>query len=137
MDFKIAGTRGAITAIQLDVKLPIPLSILCEALEPAQVARGKILDVMEAEVREPRSEQRENSPRTGELSPLLFSFSSIFFSKFGYLLVSFLACSLLISGTMALEKESIGRIIGPSGTTIKSIQNKSGWTFFTILAFFL
>jgi len=36
MDFKIAGSRQGITAIQLDIKLPgIPLEVVCEALEPS------------------------------------------------------------------------------------------------------
>lgn len=66
MDFKIAGTRSGITAIQLDIKpCGIPLDILCEALEPAQVAREHILDHMEQEIREPNTEQKENAPRRG------------------------------------------------------------------------
>ena len=67
MDFKIAGSRLGVTAIQLDVKLPgVPLHILCEALAPAQHARCQILDCMEAEIAEPRKEKRDDAPRFGE-----------------------------------------------------------------------
>ena len=73
MDFKIAGTRNLITAIQLDIKLPgVPLNILLEALEPARSARGIILDKMEEELREPRKE-KANSPRTGRSSLQAFT----------------------------------------------------------------
>jgi len=45
MDFKIAGTRKGVTAIQLDIKpTGIPLDIICECLEPAHKGRLQILD---------------------------------------------------------------------------------------------
>ena len=47
MDFKVAGTRDFITALQLDTKLDgIPASVLAGALEQAKVARDTLLDVM-------------------------------------------------------------------------------------------
>ncbi len=47
MDFKVAGTRGFITALQLDTKLDgIPASVLAGALTQAKDARNTILDVM-------------------------------------------------------------------------------------------
>ncbi len=55
MDFKVAGTRKGITAIQLDIKLDgIPVPILVEALEGAKTARHQILDVIEKELAAPR-----------------------------------------------------------------------------------
>ena len=55
MDFKVAGTREGVTAIQMDVKVDgVPLPILAEALEKAKQARLKILDVIEAEIAKPR-----------------------------------------------------------------------------------
>lgn len=67
MDFKIAGTREGITAIQLDIKLPgVPLEVLCEALEPALAARTHVLSHMEARMAKPREEARETGPRSGE-----------------------------------------------------------------------
>jgi len=53
MDFKIAGTKDAVTAIQLDTKIPVPLSVLSEALDRAQTARGKIIGIMEEAMPEP------------------------------------------------------------------------------------
>ena len=47
MDFKVAGTRDFITALQLDTKLDgVPASVLAGALEQAKVARDTLLDVM-------------------------------------------------------------------------------------------
>ncbi|CAL5325699.1 unnamed protein product [Camellia sinensis] len=64
MDFKIAGTRNGITAIQLDIKpAGIPLNIICESLEPAFKARLQILDHMEQEINAPRTQDERNSPR--------------------------------------------------------------------------
>src|SRR5205085_909717 len=51
MDFKVAGTRKGITALQLDTKLEgIPDEVLSQALTQAKVARLKILDVIEEEI---------------------------------------------------------------------------------------
>ncbi|KAF3499600.1 hypothetical protein F2Q69_00044845 [Brassica cretica] len=58
MDFKIAGTRNGVTAIQLDIKpAGIPLDIVCESLENARKARLQILDHMEGEINSPRDQQ--------------------------------------------------------------------------------
>ena len=59
MDFKVAGTRNVITALQLDTKLDgIPASVLAAALTQAKAARLTILDVM-----------REAIDVPGEMSP--------------------------------------------------------------------
>jgi polyribonucleotide nucleotidyltransferase len=64
MDFKVAGTRQGITALQLDTKLDgIPDQVLANALKQAKEARFKILDVIEAEIPEPRSETAPTAPR--------------------------------------------------------------------------
>ncbi|NLE07028.1 MAG: polyribonucleotide nucleotidyltransferase [Parcubacteria group bacterium] len=64
MDFKVAGTREGVTAVQMDVKVNgIPLPILKEAFEKAKLARIKILDVIEAEIKEPRKEISPRAPR--------------------------------------------------------------------------
>jgi len=49
MDFKVAGSRKGVTAVQLDVKLAggVPLEVLEEAIDLATTARGQILDRME------------------------------------------------------------------------------------------
>ncbi|EOY02463.1 Polyribonucleotide nucleotidyltransferase, putative isoform 1 [Theobroma cacao] len=64
MDFKIAGTRNGVTAIQLDIKpAGIPLDIICDCLEPARKGRLQILDHMEREISAPRTQDDRNSPR--------------------------------------------------------------------------
>jgi polyribonucleotide nucleotidyltransferase len=64
MDFKVAGTRGVITALQLDMKIEgLPSDILRKALEQAKDARHHILDIMEDTISEPAAEVNENAPR--------------------------------------------------------------------------
>ena len=63
MDFKVAGTRKGITALQLDTKLDgIPDKVLSDALNQALDARLEILDVIEGEISEPRK-SNPNAPR--------------------------------------------------------------------------
>ena len=63
MDFKVAGTRDFITAIQLDTKLDgIPASVLAGALTQAKEARLTILDVMAQAISEP-DEMAPTAPR--------------------------------------------------------------------------
>jgi len=64
MDFKVAGTRNGITAVQMDVKVDgVPLKILAEALTAAKKARHTILDRIEQEIPEPRKSISPNAPR--------------------------------------------------------------------------
>lgn len=64
MDFKVAGTRDGVTAVQMDVKVAgISLNILKEAFEKAKAARIKILAVIENEIKEPRKELSPKAPR--------------------------------------------------------------------------
>jgi polyribonucleotide nucleotidyltransferase len=64
MDFKVAGTRNGITAIQLDVKIDgIDKKIVEEALERAKDARFKILDIIKKEIAEPRKELSPYAPK--------------------------------------------------------------------------
>lgn len=68
MDFKIAGTRKGVTAIQLDIKpAGIPLDIICKCLEHAHKGRLQILDHMEREISAPRTQDDRNSPRLATL----------------------------------------------------------------------
>jgi polyribonucleotide nucleotidyltransferase len=69
MDFKVAGTRQGITAIQMDVKVNgIPLKILGEAFEKAKVARMQILDLIEKEISKPRDHISPNAPEIVSLT---------------------------------------------------------------------
>lgn len=64
MDFKVAGTRNGITAIQLDIKVGgIPPQILKEALINAKKACVQILDVIEKEIPSPRKDISPNAPK--------------------------------------------------------------------------
>ena len=64
MDFKVAGTRRGITALQMDIKISgITSAILEEALAQAKVARFEILDVIESAIAEPRPELAPTAPK--------------------------------------------------------------------------
>ena len=64
MDFKVAGSAGVITALQLDTKIQgLPSEILREALSQAHEARLSILDAMAKVISEPRSEMNKWVPR--------------------------------------------------------------------------
>lgn len=64
MDFKVAGTREGITAIQLDTKTSgLSMSIVKETLEQAHTARLKVLDVMDAAIASPRENLSPFAPR--------------------------------------------------------------------------
>lgn len=64
MDFKVAGTREGITAIQMDIKIEgITREIMEIALKQAHSARMHIIDVMEKAISEPRKELHANAPK--------------------------------------------------------------------------
>ncbi len=64
MDFKVAGTRKGICALQMDIKIKgVNEKILKEALAQAKKARNKILDVMEDVISEPRKELSPYAPK--------------------------------------------------------------------------
>ena len=72
MDFKVAGTRKGITALQMDIKIKgVTREVLKEALDKAHKARMQILDVMEATIPEVRHELSPYAPkiRTMKISP--------------------------------------------------------------------
>ena len=64
MDFKVAGTRDGITALQMDMKIDgITREVLEESLNDAHSARMRILDVIESAIDKPRSDISEYAPR--------------------------------------------------------------------------
>ena len=64
MDFKVAGTKDGITALQMDIKISgITKEILQEALAQAKKARLEILDVIAKEIKEPRKEVSQYAPK--------------------------------------------------------------------------
>ena len=65
MDFKVAGTRDGICALQMDIKIKgITKEILKEALAQAKVARMEILDKIHAQIEAPRPEVSKYAPKT-------------------------------------------------------------------------
>jgi len=96
MDFKVAGTKEGITAIQLDMKAPgIAQDRIAATLAQAYKARCGILDQMAEVIAEPR-------PDTSDLAPRIMS--------------------------VKINPEKIGKVIGPGGKTIHSIQDETGAT---------
>ncbi len=64
MDFKVAGTRKGICALQMDIKIKgITKTIMKEALAQAKKARMQILDLMESVIPEPRKELSKYAPK--------------------------------------------------------------------------
>jgi polyribonucleotide nucleotidyltransferase len=64
MDFKVAGTRNGITALQMDIKIGgINAQIMAEALEQAKKGRLHILNVMDQAIEGPREELSPYAPR--------------------------------------------------------------------------
>ena len=65
MDFKVAGTREGICALQMDIKIKgITRDILDKALKQAKQARFEILDVMAKQIEKPREEVSKYAPKT-------------------------------------------------------------------------
>ena len=64
MDFKVAGTKDGVCALQMDIKIKgITKDILKEALEQAKKARLQVLDVMLGAIKEPRKEVSKYAPK--------------------------------------------------------------------------
>ena len=65
MDFKVAGTKDGICALQMDIKIKgVTKEILKEALEQAKKARLEILEVIKKQIPEPRKEVSKYAPKT-------------------------------------------------------------------------
>jgi polyribonucleotide nucleotidyltransferase len=100
MDFKVAGTRAGITALQMDIKIrSVDWSVLERALEQARVGRLHILDRMEEET---KNEFVEFRPRT-ELSRYAPRVKMI-----------------------TIKPDRIRDVIGPGGKVIRGIQDATG-----------
>jgi polyribonucleotide nucleotidyltransferase len=93
MDFKVAGTKDGITAIQLDIKAEgLDEDVMIKALEKARAARLQILDIMSKVIDKPR-------PLLSQYAPKLIS--------------------------IEIDPELIGKVIGPGGKMVKSIQEQT------------
>lgn len=72
MDFKVAGTRKGVNAIQMDLKIQnVSIELLKNALAQAKEARTQILDVMDAVIAQPRTDVSEYAPKIliGKIEP--------------------------------------------------------------------
>ncbi len=68
MDFKVAGTKDGICALQMDIKIDgITKDILVEALEQARIGRLQILNNMHATISEPRKELSKYAPKIKQI----------------------------------------------------------------------
>ena len=68
MDFKVAGTREGITALQMDIKVQgLDRKILGEAMAQAKKARMQILDVLEAAIDKPRDHVSKYAPKIAKI----------------------------------------------------------------------
>lgn len=64
MDFKVAGTRNGITALQLDIKVGgVPVQAIKDAMVQAKKGRLEILDVIEKEIPAPRADISPSAPK--------------------------------------------------------------------------
>ena len=64
MDFKVAGTRDGVTAVQMDIKIGgVTRAIMQQALEQARTARLHILDCMDGALASPRADLSSHAPR--------------------------------------------------------------------------
>ena len=69
MDFKVAGSRDGITAIQMDLKIDgLPLDLMSEALNQARAGRIHILDEMKKEMDVHREKLSVHAPKIGQSS---------------------------------------------------------------------
>ncbi|XP_021946408.1 polyribonucleotide nucleotidyltransferase 1, mitochondrial [Folsomia candida] len=63
MDFKLAGTRKGITALQADLKIPgLPLKVVMEAVLQGTDAKNEILEIMKQTIAAPRTIKKDNMP---------------------------------------------------------------------------
>ena len=101
MDFKVAGTRKGVTAVQMDIKVrSVDWAVMERALEQARVGRLHILDCMESETREvlggkfeARADVASHAPRMSQLR---------------------------------IKPDRIRDVIGPGGRVIRAIQEATG-----------
>src|SRR5690349_18969654 len=69
MDFKVAGTRAGITALQMDIKVGgVSVGLMRQALEQARKARLEILDIMDRTLTEHRATMSQYAPRLFQLT---------------------------------------------------------------------
>jgi polyribonucleotide nucleotidyltransferase len=94
MDFKVAGTRNGVTALQMDIKIRgLSYDLMKEALAQAREARLYVLERMLQTIDKPR-------PHLSPYAPRII--------------------------TIHIDPDKIGKVIGPGGKVIRSIQEETG-----------
>lgn len=69
MDFKMAGTRTGVTALQADIKLAgVPVQVVTDALRRATDAKSEILDIMERTISKARNDKKDIWPVSHKLN---------------------------------------------------------------------
>ena len=100
MDFKVAGTRGGVTALQMDIKIPaVDWEVMERALEQARAGRLHILDAMEREIGSELSGLSAR-PELSRYAPRL--------------------------EVIWIKPDRIRDVIGPGGRVIRAIQETTG-----------
>ncbi|OGG63587.1 polyribonucleotide nucleotidyltransferase [Candidatus Kaiserbacteria bacterium RIFCSPHIGHO2_02_FULL_50_9] len=126
MDFKVAGTRNGISAIQLDVKVDgVPISILAEALLKAKEARSSILDVIEKEIPAPRPAISPNAPEIVILSIPIDKIGSVIGP--GGKVINKIKADTGVQ-EITIEDDGTVYITGKGGTGAKAAEIISGMT---------
>jgi polyribonucleotide nucleotidyltransferase len=101
MDFKVAGTRAGVTAVQMDIKITsVDWSVMERALEQARAGRLHILDRMEEETRDQLGGQFRSREELSQYAPRL--------------------------AVLSIKPERIRDVIGPGGRVIRAIQETTG-----------
>jgi polyribonucleotide nucleotidyltransferase len=101
MDFKVAGTREGVTALQMDIKITsVDWAVMEKALDQARVGRLHILDRMEAETRETLGGTFQARAELSPFAPRL--------------------------GVIWIKPDRIRDLIGPGGKVIRAIQDTTG-----------
>lgn len=79
MDFKLAGTKKGISALQADIKLPgLPLNVVMEAVERACSAKSHVLDIMARCISKPRQDKKDVWPVSEKLTVEVHNRSKFF-----------------------------------------------------------
>ncbi|HNX02929.1 MAG TPA: polyribonucleotide nucleotidyltransferase [Candidatus Cloacimonas sp.] len=121
MDFKCAGTREGITAMQMDIKISgITREIMEIALNKAKAARFKILDIMAECIAEPRSELAPWAPRIESFKVPIDKIGEII-GPGGKMIKSIIEeCQVQID----IQDDGTVRILSPDGDSINKAKAK-------------
>jgi polyribonucleotide nucleotidyltransferase len=123
MDFKLAGTKHGINACQLDIKFPgLPLHIIQETVDQADVGKMKILEYMSSIMAKHRDTCKPTAPLFGKVSYLrilLYSHDRRLVYLPFYLLM------VLLLEVVQINPMLIPTLLGAAGSHLKDIERKT------------